>query len=187
LSFPVLLKWWVEQNAKGRHIWPGNYLDKVNGSPTGWPAQELLDQISATRAQAGATGNVYFSMRSFMFGRDNLPEKLVTGPYGEKAIVPASTWIDSTPPLAPLVRVGRDAASGANTVSIEPQGTEPTWLWVVRTRIGSDWTTDVIPGLQRFLMIPRPVLGAADEVAVSAVDRNGNESAQVLTSLSTAP
>jgi uncharacterized lipoprotein YddW (UPF0748 family) len=187
LSFPVLLKWWVEQNARDRHIWPGNYLDKVNGSPTGWPAQELLDQIAATRAQPGATGNVYFSMRSFMFGRDNLPQKLVAGPYGEKALVPASTWLDRIPPLAPIVRVGRDATSGANTVTIQPQGSETAWLWLVQTRTGSEWTSDVIPGLQRFLMIPRPVIGAADEVAISAVDRNGNASSPVLVSLSTAP
>jgi hypothetical protein len=126
-------------------------------------------------------------MRSFMFGRDNLPEKLVAGPYGEKALVPASPWLDSIPPLAPMVRAGRDAASGANTVSIQPQGAEPVWLWVVRTRVGTDWTTDVIPGFQRFLMIPRPVIGAADEVAISAVDRSGNESTAVLTSLSTLP
>jgi uncharacterized lipoprotein YddW (UPF0748 family) len=187
LSFPVLLKWWVSQNAKGRHIWPGNYLDKVTGTPTGWPAQELLDQIAATRAQPGATGNVYFSVRSFMFGRDNLPEKLVAGPYGEKALVPASTWLDSTPPLAPIVRVGRDASSNNYTVSLQPQGAEPVWLWVVQTRTGTDWTTDVISGLQRFLMIQRPVIGAADEVAVSAVDRNGNESTPVLASLSATP
>jgi hypothetical protein len=53
--------------------------------------------------------------------------------------------------------------------------------------VGSDWTTDVVPGLQRFLTIPRPVIGAADEVAVSAVDRTGNESTPTLMSLSTTP
>ncbi|MFL5522577.1 MAG: glycoside hydrolase family 10 protein [Gemmatimonadaceae bacterium] len=185
LSFPILLRWWVEQNAKGRHIWAGNYLDKVTGTSTGWPAQELLDQIAATRAQPGATGNVYFSMRSFMFGRDNLPQKLVAGPYAEKALIPASPWIDSTPPAAPLVRVGRDPSSASTTVSIQPQGAEAVWLWTVRTRVGSNWTTDIIPGFQRFLMIPRPVIGGPDEVAISAVDRNGNESAATLTSLDT--
>jgi hypothetical protein len=185
LSFPILLRWWVEQNAKGRHIWAGNYLDKVTGTSTGWPAQELLDQIAATRAQPGATGNVYFSMRSFMFGRDNLPQKLVAGPYAEKALIPASPWIDSTPPAAPLVRVGRDPSSASTTVSIQPQGAEAAWLWTVRTRVGSNWTTDIIPGFQRFLMIPRPVIGGPDEVAISAVDRNGNESAATLTSLDT--
>jgi len=188
LSYPVLLEWWVEQNAKGRHIWPGNYLDKVNDSPTGWPAQELLDQIAATRAQRGATGNVYFSMRSFMYGRDGLPEKLVAGPYASEALVPASPWLDSVAPLPPVVRVGRDAATGATTVSLEPQGTESTWLWLVRTRVGSEWTTDVVPGLLRFYTIPRAASGvAADELAVSAIDRTGNESSPVLTSLGATP
>lgn len=184
LSYPVLLKWWVEQNVKNRHIWPGNYLDKVTGTPTGWPAQEMLDQVALTRAQPGATGNVYFSMRSFMFGRDGLPEKLVSGPYASRTLVPASTWLDSVPPATPVVRVGVDPGTGANTVSLEPQGSEQTWVWLVRTRVGADWTTDVLPGLQRFYMIPRPVgTVAADEIAVSAVDRNGNESAPVLMGL----
>ncbi len=40
-AIPCCLQWWVEQNAKGRHIWPGNYVDKVTGTPTGWPAEEI--------------------------------------------------------------------------------------------------------------------------------------------------
>jgi uncharacterized lipoprotein YddW (UPF0748 family) len=184
LSYPVLLQWWVEQNARGRHIWPGNYLDKVTGTPTGWPAQELLDQIALTRAQRGATGNVYFSMRSFMFGRDSLPEKLVAGPYATRTLVPASTWLDSVPPLQPIVRAGRDTVTGAINISLQPQGAEATWLWVVSSRTGNEWRTEIVPGLQRFYILPRPAGSvAADELAVSAVDRNGNESAPVLLSL----
>jgi hypothetical protein len=49
--------------------------------------------------------------------------------------------------------------------------------------VGTDWTTDVVPGLQRFVTIPRASGVSADELAVSAVDRNGNESAPVLLSL----
>src|SRR5262249_3700619 len=30
-SFPVLLKWWTEQNPKGRHVWAG--LDSTKASP----------------------------------------------------------------------------------------------------------------------------------------------------------
>ncbi|HMG12310.1 MAG TPA: family 10 glycosylhydrolase [Gemmatimonadaceae bacterium] len=184
LSYAVLLRWWVEQNAKGRHVWPGNYLDKVTGTATGWPAQEMLDQVSLTRAQQGATGNVYFSMRSFMFGRDGLPEKLVAGPYASKTLVPASPWLDSIPPLSPIVRVARDAVTGATNVSLQPQGAEPTSLWLVRTRVGADWTTEILSGLQRFYTIPR-IVGAiaADELVVSAVDRGGNESAPVMQAL----
>ena len=184
LAYPVLLQWWVSQNVKGRHIWPGNYLDKVNGTPTGWPATEMLDQIALTRAQPGATGNVYFSMRSFMFPSDGIMDKLLAGPYATRALVPASKWIDSVPPAIPIVRVGRDSASGANTVSVDPQGTEPVWQWLISTRYADDWRVDIYPGTQRFFMIPRPARGnPADEIAVSAIDRNGNESETVLKSL----
>jgi len=187
LSYPVLLQWWVEQNAKGRHIWPGNYVDKVTGTPSGWLAEEILNQIALTRAQSGATGNVYFSMRTLMGNGDNLPQKLIAGPYASKALVPASPWLDSVPPLSPIVRVGSDAVTHSITLSLQPQGTEPTWLWLIRTRVGNDWTTDVVPGLQRFYMLPRLAGGAyADAVSVSAVDRSENESAPVVMALAPA-
>lgn len=184
LSYPVLLEWWVEQNARGRHMWPGNYIDKVTDTPTGWPAQELLDQIALTRAQRGATGNVYFSMRSLIYGRDGLPEKMVAGPYATRALVPTSTWLDSVPPTSPIVRAGRDAGTGANTLSLQPQGAEATWLWLIRAHAGNDWSTEVVPGLQRFYMLPRYAGGSEpDAVSVSAVDRNGNESTPVVVGL----
>ena len=98
--------------------------------------------------------------------------------------MPASPWLDSVPPATPLVRVGRDAASGATTVSLQPQGPEAPWLWVIRARLGSDWNIDVVPGLQRFYTIPKTASGVAtDELAVSAVDRTGNESAPALVGL----
>ncbi|HUQ97867.1 MAG TPA: family 10 glycosylhydrolase [Gemmatimonadaceae bacterium] len=183
LSYPVLLQWWVEQNMKGRHIWPGNYVDKVDGRPTGWPAQELLDQIALTRAQRGATGNVYFSVRTLMGNKDSLPEKMMSGPYASRALIPASPWLDSVPPLSPLVQVATDAR-GVASASIQPQGTELPWLWLVRVRVGDAWTTQVLPALQRSYAIPRFVGSAqGDAIAVSAVDRTGNESAPTLTRL----
>lgn len=183
LSYPVLLEWWVEQNRTGKHIWPGNYSDKVDGSATGWSAQEIIDQIALTRAQRGATGNIYFSMRSFMVGggSDGLPERLASGPYATRALVPASPWLDSVPPSMPTVRVGREAGTGAVTLNFRPEGREPVWLWSIRTRMGNEWNTDIIPGMRRAYVIPRIVgMASADAVVVTAVDRNGNESAPVM-------
>jgi hypothetical protein len=65
-------------------------------------------------------------------------------------------------------------------VDITPQGTEKVWRWVVRYRTGTEWTTLLLPGTQLTHMFnggrnsPGP-----DNVAVSAVDRTGNESAIV--------
>ncbi len=181
VSYPVLLEWWVEQNRMGRHIWPGNYSDKVGNGGTSWESQEILDQISATRAQPGATGNVYFSMRSLMSGNTGLPERLAAGPYATRALVPASRWLDSVPPAVPIVRAGRDARTGALTLTLRPQGSEPTWLWVIRSRSQSSWTTEIIPGFNATYAFPRTVGPSPIEaVVVTAVDRTGNESAPVI-------
>ena len=186
-SYPVLLGWWVEQNKKGRHMWPGNYSDKVGLGSTGWEAQEILDQIRATRAQRGATGNVFFSMRSFMNGTTGLPEKVASGPYAARALVPASPWLDSIAPSIPIVRSGRDAGSGAVNLNLQPQGAEPTWLWVIRSRANGQWTTDIIPGFNRSYTFPRSVgPTVVDAVVVTAVDRTGNESAAVIVGLTPA-
>src|SRR5207248_2461325 len=53
-SYPVLLEWWAAQNARSRHLWPGNDLTKVG---TQWRTAEIVKQIRLTRRQRGATGN----------------------------------------------------------------------------------------------------------------------------------
>jgi uncharacterized lipoprotein YddW (UPF0748 family) len=187
VAYPVLLEWWVQQNRTGRHIWPGNYSDKVGSRGTDWESQEILDQISATRAQHGATGNVYFSMRSLMSGATGLPERIAAGPYAERALVPASPWLDNIPPPVPVVRAGRNPATGDLTLNLRSPGPEPTWLWVIRSRSQSDWTTEIIPGFKATYAFARTVgPSPVDAVVVTAVDRTGNESAPVIVGL-TAP
>ena len=180
-SYPVLLRWWISQNTKGRNIWPGNFTSKVGeASARSWKAQEILDQISATRMEVGAGGNVHFSAKVFMLDRDSLNEKLLSGPYAGPALVPPSPWLDSIPPSAPRAVLKRDLATGEMEVHLTPQGTEKVWRWIVRYRTGTEWTTLLLPGAQLTHMFsggrnsPGP-----DNVAVSAVDRMGNESAIV--------
>ncbi len=181
-SYPVLLRWWISQNTKGRNIWPGNFTAKVGeNGPTAWKAQEILDQISATRMEAGASGNVHFSAKVLMLDRDSIDEKLVGGPYAGPALVPASPWLDSIPPRAPLVQLRRDSATGAIRVDMTPQGSEKIWRWVLRYRTGPEWSTVLLPGTQMTHMFAGGRSSAQpDEVAVSAVDRTGNESPIVI-------
>ncbi len=181
-SYPVLLRWWISQNTQGRNIWPGNFTSKVgDGGATQWRAQEILDQISATRMEEGASGNVHFSAKVLMLDRDSLDEKLVGGPYAGPALVPASPWLDSIPPRPPEAHLRRDSATGAVVVDFAPEGTEKIWRWVVRHRTGTEWTTLLLPGTQSSHMFAGGRTSAGpDEVAVSAVDRTGNESAIVV-------
>ena len=51
-SFPVLYDWWVSQNTKQRHMWPGLATYRI--SETGSrriTAQEIVDEIDSTRAR----------------------------------------------------------------------------------------------------------------------------------------
>jgi len=44
-SYPVLLDWWVKENVRGRHLWPGNFTSRTwEGNPTPWGAREILGQ-----------------------------------------------------------------------------------------------------------------------------------------------
>lgn len=178
VSYPVLLRWWVSENTKGRNIWPGNFTSRVGSTGAdSWKSQEILDQIANTRLTDGATGNVHFSAKVFMQNRDSIVEKLLAGPYSGPALVPASPWLDSIAPRAPAASMYRDSVTRAITLQIVPRGTEVPWLWVVRYRVGPEWTTLILPVAQSLHMFDGGARSMPpDEVAVSAVDRTGNES-----------
>jgi uncharacterized lipoprotein YddW (UPF0748 family) len=177
-SYPVLLKWWTSENTKGRNIWPGNFSSRVGSTGSNaWKTQELIDQISATRLTEGATGNVHFSAKVFMQNRDSIVDRLLAGPYAGLALVPPSPWLDSIAPRAPAAMIRRDPATGDARVDFSPRGKEKVWLWVVQYRFGPDWSTLILPGSERTHVFGTEYRSAMpDEVAVSAVDRTGNES-----------
>ncbi len=181
-SYPVLLKWWTEQNLKGRHMWPGNYTNTVGfNNARAWRTDEVLEQIRLTRAQPGATGNVHFSMKVFMDNPDRLDERLMSEVYTEPALVPASPWLGSGVPVAPRIAMRDDAASGYWVLDIAPGDTVvnaaragATSLFVVQMRTGDGWTTRIVPATER-LHVLAPRSGAAPlDVRVMAVDRVGN-------------
>jgi uncharacterized lipoprotein YddW (UPF0748 family) len=168
-SYPVLLDWWVAQNHHGRHLWPGNFTSRVGPDRARhWPASELLEQIHLTRDRAGATGNVHFSMRTLMGDPDGLSAQLAQV-YREPAVVPASPWLGAAAPPAPYVAL-RSAGPGA-VLEITHPGASP-WLLAVRTRNGSAWSTQLLPGSTRSMALGE----VPDEVVVTAFDRLGAES-----------
>ena len=189
LSYPVLLRWWVEQNVQNRHMWPGNFASRVEVPPAGWRAEEITDQVWVTRGMPGATGNVHFSMKVFLQNRDSINERLVAGPYRHRALVPASPWLGGAVLAAPSVTVQLTSPERLLSVRMQPApGTDPRW-WVVRWRRGSAWGVDVVPGGDRTFTIPEPAAAVApaapapppappsvvDLVTVSPVDRLGVE------------
>jgi len=176
-SFPVLLKWWAQQNARGRHLFPGLDATKTvtqSGeaiySDNRWNAEEIVNQIRLTRKQTGADGHVHWNMKSLMRNH-GLAEALEKEVYAQPALVPAYPWLGRERLGKPSIAVS--GAEGASRLQLNwgLSGPAQPWLWVLQTRNSGEWKTDIFPARKSSQLWK----GAAPEiVAISAVDRNGN-------------
>lgn len=176
-SYPRLLAWWAEQNVKLRHLWPGNFTSRVRPKPessspgSNWTAEEILQQIEVTRTQAGATGNVHFSMKALAHDYDGLADKLKAGPYREPALVPESPWLGRAKPPRPEITAQRIANGIA--INMKPPDEKPPWQWLVRVETNEGWQSAIVPGWQAQYLVPLSDHVTAKRVLVSAVSRLG--------------
>ncbi len=192
-SYPVLLQWWIAENARGRHIWPGHNASRAAAGGT-WAPDELNAQIAATRATA-ATGDVLFSMRALMplsaIKRDSVLIGVATPPpaaiaaammadrlkaemYATPALIPASPWLSTKPLRPPRIVVREDAHSGEWKVRITPAATSHVAWWTVASLTDDGWHSWILPGQQRDLTLHRTT--APRRVIVTAIDRYGTAS-----------
>ena len=164
-SFPVLLKWWVEQNAKARLLMPGMDTTKTMRR---WEPKEIVDQIQLTRKQPGTSGHIHWNMKALM-RNETLDTALEREVYTQPALVPAMPWLDRSAPEKPRLVVG-----GTNKIlRWEEAGQEKPALWVLQFRRGKEWSTRIMPGIQTSLELEAPT---PQVLAVIAVDRYGNTS-----------
>src|SRR6185295_1075554 len=57
-SFPALFDWWIQQNPRGRHVWPGLAAYRVaDGTSSAFGSGEIASQIGLTRARPVAHGH----------------------------------------------------------------------------------------------------------------------------------
>ena len=168
-----LLEFWVEQNQKKRHIWPGNSASRFMPASAG-SGKELFDQIRVTRQTSGAGGNVFFSMKALMPpANSSQPDNglvLKQDLYASPALVPASRWLDKKAPAPPTLTVDR-SASDTLTISWTHKGERP-FVYALYTRNNGQWTFRTVPGHQSQVTLS----ASADTIALAAVDRSGNES-----------
>ena len=171
--YPKLLDWWIEQNEAQRHMWPGNFTSRIRLDSTRyWGAEELLSQIEHTQATPGAEGNIHFSMVALMPADHRMGEKLGIESYPTAAVIPASPWLNGTPPGMPIVQV-MESSAGKEARMFDLTNSE-IWLWIVRTLVNDSWQTEIVPGNQRRVQLPSGA-GGARAVAISAIDRTGLE------------
>ncbi len=184
-SYPVLLRWWINENTRNRHIWPGNYTSKVIDPDVTkrWEPTELVNQVKMTQDQSGAGGNVHFSMKSLMASNSVLGERLYREVYRYKTLVPASPWLGEAPKEKPTLKIRKQKkqrwiqlgfeAQEKNTPSVAPA------QWIIRTLYGNRWEMNLIPGEQKeYRLEALHGLQKPDWVVVSALSRTGVEGLQ---------
>jgi hypothetical protein len=160
-SYPVLLKWWLENNPKQRNIWPGINTGNVSGK---WKADEIENQIKISREQSsGKSGVIHWSMKSLMRNSGNLASNLEAGMYSEPALVPAFPYLSSKAPSKPKVTVSKTGTLTWTGPS------EKISVWVFQSKSGGKWQTQILPNQMRSQSIPE----GSEAVALTAVDRNG--------------
>lgn len=192
LSYPVLLGWWKDQNLKGRHLWPGINL---SNQTAGGAADETVNKIMVTRGMLPESpGVIHWSIGPLVNSPD-LVKAIAEGPYKNRALIPASPWLGNKAPAPPDVILSKEK----DTMKVSWSTSKPGDVsrWVVYFKYGPQWKhniygpvagTDKIPSFivnRAYLDRTDPlaikkiedVLFKLDTVAVTAVDRFGNESA----------
>jgi uncharacterized lipoprotein YddW (UPF0748 family)/predicted glycoside hydrolase/deacetylase ChbG (UPF0249 family) len=198
-SFPVLLGWWLEQNYKGRHVWPGISIGRKKGEEG---ADETINQIMITRGMSPLSpGNVHWSIGPLITNGD-LREGLQSGPYKKPALIPTSPWLDNISPKAPQVihHVQQDNL----LLSWRHADADDIDKWIVSYKYANNWEYQLLTQNVRSISIPyfsvrekstgnqkvkdsnniRSTLDPLSAVALSAVDRIGNESPRTTVDLS---
>lgn len=191
-SFPVLLGWWTRENVNNLHLWPGMIIGRMTSEKG---ADEIINQIMIERGFVpDGPGHVHFSMKAFMRDSSFLNSALINGPYQKMALVPPTPWLDDKAPAAPSVTAAVTNDS-LLTLSWSHENASDVFRWVVYYQYDRTWDYAIVSSQERTLVVPaarvirdRPRLRQGDtnyqtrtdallNIAVSAVDRMGNESA----------
>jgi uncharacterized lipoprotein YddW (UPF0748 family) len=165
-SFPMLFDWWRAQNSKSRHVWPALY-DAMVG--TKFSTDEIPRQVQITRGKSDP-GAIHYHLRSVL--ENPALATAVRAQYSQPVLIPATPWLDSTPPEKPKLTVN-DAKNSLN-VRWENAGTEPARWWLFQSRTNAVWTTEIFPANQTSRVLEN---SSPDAISIRAVDRLGNLSA----------
>ncbi len=171
-SFTALLKWWQTENKHNRHLWPG--LNTVEVKAAHKPT-EIVNQIAATHEIVpNSPGAVHWSIAGLTKNPGMLPA-LKSGPYQDKALIPASPWLQANPLLRPTLLLTNEN----NHVFAKWLHKQPDQIahWVLYTRYGEEWSTEIVDKKETGKALVRTKNGKnLYDVAVVAIDRLGNES-----------
>ncbi|MFS2136763.1 family 10 glycosylhydrolase [Duganella sp. Dugasp56] len=177
-AFGVLLDYWLAQNTRARHVWPGLYTSRIDNSAKAFAPEEIVKQIGVTRSRNGVQGHLHFSIAALMENRKGISDQLRTQTYQSAALAPASPWLGSELPAAPGASARREG--GGVALKLSAGGGKPVAHYAIWSRYGNEWRFAVAPASRPVILLPDDAAGGtAQAVVVSAIDRLGNESERI--------
>jgi uncharacterized lipoprotein YddW (UPF0748 family) len=179
-DYNVLLDWW-SRNSFNKQVFIGHgiYRTYEERSPKWKNRNEIPNQIKALRNNPNVQGSVYFSSKTFNNNPNGWNDTLRNNYYKYPALVPPMKWIDSIPPIKPLVE------NVANMqVRLFYRGAEPIKGFAVYT-VPYNVSANVKASTLVKILIAEKTLDvdladisarANDKIFISSVDRNNNVS-----------
>jgi uncharacterized lipoprotein YddW (UPF0748 family) len=161
-SFPRLLDWWVGENKKNRHVWPGIATDRVGDKR---PASEMTKQIDLIRKiKKGYPGHAHWSADSVINNQKGVQTLLKKNAYSSPAIVPPSKWLGSKAPAKPTLLL----TPGGDRLMLQLAPQENIRFWLLQTKTKKGWKSQLLDGTQDSFEID-----AINAIAVSALGYTG--------------
>ena len=172
-SYPVLLKWWTDNNPKRRHIYPGNRLAGLDGKD--WTISEYQRQIEITRNLSSqlSLGNIFYNMKVFNENRLGVVDSFKASIYGEPALVPTRSWFESVVPPIPSGARGKQGKITWKTAS-----NDTIRSWTLYKQNADTWKLIQVIEATKTAATVEPGI-----YALCAVDHLANESAGVVVSV----
>jgi uncharacterized lipoprotein YddW (UPF0748 family) len=175
-SFPVLLGWWSEENTKHRHLWPGISVGRDTSAKN---VNEILSQMMITRGMLPQSKGVVHWSISSVTKNPTMAKAFIDGPYKRQALVPASPWLDNKAPEKPSVTTAKE--NDTLKINWTHPDEKDVFHWMVYHKYGNNWTYTIMNRNDRTINLPLAdvVHAVLNKIAVTAVDRTGNESKMI--------
>ncbi len=192
-DYETLLGWWAA-HSYGKHVYIGHGIYRTIESPTAaWRnPKELPNQIKLLRDNAYIQGSIFFSAANFNYNPNGWNDSLANNYYKYPAIIPPMAWVDTVPPLRPVIKNLSDSKSG-NEKNFIVQGESDNIKETQEVKSYVLYISDNLAGLGKhpFFILPATRLkmfqfniNASDiptawsncYASVSCLDRENNES-----------
>jgi uncharacterized lipoprotein YddW (UPF0748 family) len=168
-SFPVLLKWWTENNPYGRFIVAGLNTSAVGTNDNAWPGSEITRQIELSRQQTGADGHIHWNMSALMQNKGGVTDDLSRQSYKRHSLVPALPGHLTKLAPAPAFIITNSANNRA-VGRWSSAGSDPARFWVLQYRRDGNWRMEI----RGANATTREFSSMPDMVVLTAVNRFGN-------------